>query len=364
MPSLTLIGRHKSELPTPCLLLDVDKLDRNLAKMAALFADRPCDLRPHVKTHKSPFIAHRQMRAGAVGLTCAKLEDAKGFAWAGLDHLLIAHQVVDPEKIEELAGLAGLVDVMVCVDDAANARQLSEIALRRGVVLGVLAEVNVGLDRCGAPPGAPTLKLVREMLKLKGLRFRGVMGYEGAMYPLAREALRAACAEACARLTGTADLLRSHDIPVDIVSAGGSNTYDVTGVAPGITEVQVGSYCTMDRVNTNAGIDFEEALTVLTTVVSRPSAHRVITDAGKKAVSVDAGLPEIEGAPHLRTTRFNEEHGCFQITGAGPGIRVGDRLEMVPTHGCTTIPFYNAYTLVRDGIVVGRCPILTGSAVY
>jgi D-serine deaminase-like pyridoxal phosphate-dependent protein len=364
MSSLTLIGRHKSELPTPCLLLDVGKLDRNIAKMSTFFADAPASMRPHTKTHKSAFIAHKQIRAGAIGITCGKIEEAKAFAYAGIDDLLIANQIVDPTKIEELIGLSKLVTVITCVDDIANAQLLSEMALKGNVVLDVLLEVDVGFSRCGTLPGEPSLELVRKLLDLKGLNFRGVMGYEGALSQMGFDARKEECRVRHSRLIQTVNLLRDSGIEVEIVSGGGSNNHEISAFFPGMTEVQVGSYCTMDRLNTDEGIPFEEAVTVLTTVISRPTPNRVITDAGKKAISLDKGLPTIEGRPDIVPEPFNEEHGKFVITEGGQYVAVGERLEMTPTHGCTTIPFYRNYVLIKDEIVAGICPILTASAVY
>ena len=285
------IGRHKSELTTPCLLLDLDAAESNIARMAAFFEKSSCKVRPHSKTHKSPWIARKQMQAGAIGITCAKVQEAKAFIQAGIDPILIANQVVGRSRIEETAALATIADVTVCIDQFENACELSAAAQRHGVSLQYLIEVDVGLGRCGVPPGNATLDLLCRVSRLPSLAFKGVMGYEGGVFvDDAAEKIRIT-RERNQALVETAQLLQSKGFRVEIVSAGGSNTFALTGSCPGITEVQAGSYVTMDAWNSRYGIDFRQAISILTTVISRPTAGRVVTDAGIKALSTDHGLP-------------------------------------------------------------------------
>ena len=363
MASENLIGKHKSALRTPCLLLDLDAVDRNIRKMADAFDSSPCKLRPHAKTHKLPLIAHKQIAAGAIGITCAKLQDAKAFVAAGIDNILIANQIVTREKIEELVGLLELANVMVCVDNEENARSLSRQAQARGRRLDVLVEVNVGLNRCGVPPGEPALAFLRQISELKGIRCRGLMGYEGGLFvPDEGEKLRI-CQERNQRLVETRQLIEANGFPVEIVSAGGTNTYQITGACPGITEIQPGSYVTMDDWTTKHGVDFGQAITVLTTVISRPHKHRAVTDAGSKSISTDHGLPRILDGEGITIEALNEEHGRLVLTEAA-SVQIGDRLEIVPTHGCTTRPLHDRYVATRDDRVVAELEIITRGAVY
>lgn len=303
------IGRHKSELTTPCLLLDLDAAESNIARMAAFFEKSSCKVRPHSKTHKSPWIARKQMQAGAIGITCAKVQEAKAFIQAGIDPILIANQVVGRSRIEETAALATIADVTVCIDQFENACELSAAAQRHGVSLQYLIEVDVGLGRCGVPPGNATLDLLCRVSRLPSLAFKGVMGYEGGVFvDDAAEKIRIT-RERNQALVETAQLLQSKGFRVEIVSAGGSNTFALTGSCPGITEVQAGSYVTMDAWNSRYGIDFRQAISILTTVISRPTAGRVVTDAGIKALSTDHGLPEVVSHPGLAFEALNEEHG-------------------------------------------------------
>ena len=360
----SLIGRHKNELPTPCLLLDVLKAKRNIRKMADFFADLPCALRPHAKTHKSPLIAHEQIRCGAIGITCAKLEDATAFVHAGVENILIANEIVDPDKIRMLIGLSRIANMMVCVDHLENAQQLSQAALNAGARLDVLVEVEVGINRCGVAPRQPCLDLVRRIVPLQGVRFRGIMGYEGGLFGMTEDERATECAKRNQLLVATRELIEKNGFPVEICSAGGSTTYATAGRCPGITELQPGSYVTMDSWNREHGVDFEQALTVLSTVISLPRKNRVITDTGHKAISSDHGPVTCVGHPNLRPDVFSEEHGKLDIVGPGEQLSVGDRLELVPSHGCTTIPLYRAYTLIENDVVIGQSLIISPSAAY
>jgi D-serine deaminase-like pyridoxal phosphate-dependent protein len=344
-----------ADIETPALLLDLGAVERNIGRMAAFFAGRPCRLRPHVKTHKLPLIAKMQMEAGALGVTCATLKEAEAMADAGLPSILIANQIVTSGGIARLAELARRTEVIVAVDDLGNARAISKRAREADAVVNVLVEVNVGLNRCGVPPGLPSVELAQRIGGLPHLVFRGVMGYEGGLFIADADEKIARCRQANERLTQTAELARKNGIPVEIVSAGGSNTYQITGSHPGITEVQPGSYVTMDIHNRELGVDFEQAVYVLCTVVSAPEAGRVVTDAGLKAVSLDAGMPRITD-DGVELFRLNEEHGHVRLT-EGKKLAIGDTLRIIPSHGCTTIPLHASYVLMRNDRIEAIAPI-------
>jgi D-serine deaminase-like pyridoxal phosphate-dependent protein len=356
-----LIGRPIADIETPALLLDMGAVERNIQRMADFFAGRPCELRPHTKTHKLPLIARKQVEAGAIGVTCAKLAEAKVFLEAGIRNVLIANQVIGPAKIQTLVNLAAYGDLIVCVDQIENARDIAAAAGAIGRSMSVLIEVNVGLNRCGVEPGRPALELAQQLAGLRGLRFRGLMGYEGGLYTHDLEAKRRQCAESNRLLVETKALIEAAGLPVEIATAGGSNTYDLTGVVPGITDIQPGSYATMDEHSAAYGMDFEQAVTVLTTVISRPERGRAVTDAGKKSLSVDEGLPVCRLAG-VAVAKLNEEHGHLALTDGGQGLKVGDKIEIVPGHGCTTIPLYDEYVVVRDGRVESVAGILARGA--
>jgi D-serine deaminase-like pyridoxal phosphate-dependent protein len=335
---------------TPALLLYMDAVERNITKMAQFFSDRPCKLRPHVKTHKLPLIAHKQIEAGAIGITCAKLSEAKVFLEAGIKKVLIANEIVGRAKIDRLVHLSNESELIVCVDQFENAREISETAARWGRKISILVEVNVGLDRCGVMPGKPALEFVQRIDDLRNLTFRGVMGYEGGMFIKDPDEKGKKCLECNQRLVQTKEMIERRGFPVEIVSAGGSNTFSLTGLYPGITDIQVGSYVTMDSYNHYYGLNFEQAITILTTVISRPEKGRAVTDAGMKSFSTDNGLPVCKEAGVV-VSRLNEEHGHLRIEVPGRDLSVGDKIEIVPSHGCTTIPLYDRYVVVRNDYV-------------
>ena len=340
-----LIGRHKSEIDTPALLLDLDVAEANIRRMADFFRDKECKLRPHMKTHKLPLLAHKQLEAGAIGITCAKLGEARVFQEAGVQSILIANEVVGETKIRTLVRLMRRGELIVCVDSMDNARDLSEAAGEAGVMAPVLVEVNVGLNRCGVAPGRPALELVREVSGLENLAFRGLMGYEGGVFLKDMEEKARRCREANRLLVDTRRLIENDGYPVEIASAGGSNTYTLSGTYPGITDVQAGSYVTMDDHSREYGMDYGQAVTVLATVISRPEPGRAVFDAGKKSLSTDEGLPVCtdEG---IAVARLNEEHGHLSVE--RPTLRPGDKIEIIPRHGCTTIPLFDRYFVIRD----------------
>ena len=361
-PSLAF--RHKSELPTPALLLDLDAAEHNIEKMAAFFADKACKLRPHAKTHKLPWIAHRQVQAGAIGITCSKLEDAKAFVEAGIRDILISNQVVEKSKILELVNLLHLAHVMVCVDRLDNAEDLSAAALNAGVRLGVLIEVDVGIHRCGVAPGMATLGLARKLSELPGLSFQGLMGYEGGLFMMDGPEKDKTCRERNDRVVETRDLLEKSGFQVPVVSAGGSNTYRMTGLRQGITDIQPGSYVTMDEWNARHQIDFKQAITVLGTVISRPEKERAIIDVGLKAVSTDHGVPGILSPSGLEIEVLNEEHGKVILKDPISEVSVGDKIEIIPSHGCTTVPLFSHYIGVKGDRAVAALRIISGGATY
>jgi D-serine deaminase-like pyridoxal phosphate-dependent protein len=355
---LSLIGTAKSALDTPALCLDIEAVARNVRRMADTFRDGPTRLRPHSKTHKSPMLAHMQLDAGAIGITCAKLGEAETMAAAGVKDILIANEIVDPAKIVRLVNLAATTEVIVAADSAKNLQDLNDAALTKGVRLRVLLEVDIGHGRCGVLPGQPALELARLAAGGPGLRFAGLMGYEGHSVMTPDPVKRRSETEASlALLTGTADLLRREGIPVEIVSSGGTGTYFITGSYPGITEVEAGSYITMDRQYREViGIDFEYGLSVLSTVISARGADHAICDAGLKALTRDFGMPLVIDPPGWELTGLSEEHGHLKRAD-GPPLHVGARVEIVPNHGCTTINLYDTYHVIRQGVLEALWPV-------
>ena len=355
------VGREVEAIETPALLIDLRKLEANLGAMASFFADRPCGLRPHVKTHKTPILAQRQLAAGAIGITCQKLAEAEVMAEAGITDILVSNQVVEQSKIERLASLASSIDVKVAVDSLENVRALSKAAEAVKSKLGVLVEVDIGMHRCGVPPGEPALRLAREIDRLPGLQFAGLQAYEGhTVFIQDRDERKRRAEQALALAVQTRRLIERDGIECRSLSSGGTGTFDIAGLFPGITEVEAGSYATMDasygRV-AGVGDRFEQELTLLATVISRPSESRAILDAGMKAISPDKGLPLLD-IEDVRVDRLTEEHGILVADGARSiPLKIGEKVELVPGHGCTTFNLHDRVYCTRDQIVEAVWPI-------
>jgi D-serine deaminase-like pyridoxal phosphate-dependent protein len=359
------IGANVTDIDTPALCLDIEVVEANIRHMADHFRESPVRLRPHAKTHKSPTLAHMQLEAGAIGITCAKLGEAEVMVTAGIKDVLIANEIVGPSKIARLVNLAAHSEVMVAVDDAGNAADLNAAAQTKGVRLRTLIEVDIGMRRCGVAPGGPVLDLAREIVASPGLRFEGIMGYEGhAIFTEDIDERRAKTEESLKDLADSAELLRREGIPVGIVSSGGTGTHFITGAYEGITELQVGSYITMDSQYRNLpGVEFDYALTLRVTVINTRGDDRAITDAGMKALTHEFGLPVVIDPPGWRLTGLAEEHGFLERID-GPRLRRGDKVTIVPSHGCTTINLHDYYCVVRRGVLEAVWPIAARGKTY
>src|SRR5437773_10030880 len=290
----------RDDIPTPALLLDLDRFERNVHRMAEHVARHGKQLRPHAKTHKCPEIARRQIAASARGVACAKLGEAEVLARAGIRGLLITTEVVAPAAIRRLMPLVSEApDTLIVVDHADNVAALGREATADGVVVDVLVDVDVGNRRTGVAPGEPALALARAVTRQRALRLRGLQGYAGhCAHVIGWKARREASLATMAGLMDTRQLLERQGLPVEVVAGGSTGTYDIDVELAGLTELQSGSYCVMDLEYRKIGgrdgdalTDFEMALTVLTTVVSVPTADRAIVDGGLKAFSTDKPFP-------------------------------------------------------------------------
>ena len=336
------------DIDTPALLLRLERVERNIASMAGFFADGPCKLRPHFKTPKCAEVARMQLAAGAIGLTCAKLGEAEALAEAGVDApILIANQVVGAPKIRRLVKLARRFrELLIAVDDPQQVDTIARALVGQGVRLGALVEVDIGMHRCGTDTPDETLALARHLRESR-IEYRGIMGYEGHAVLVPDAAKRKALAEeAMARLALHRNALVDAGLEPEIVSAGGTGTFDLTGSVPGVTELQVGSYVFMDGAYRKVRSEFECALTLLTTVIHR-RGRMLITDAGMKALSHEFGMPEGAELP-VRYIALSEEHGHVLLEeGSELDLESGARIEILPSHGDTTINLHEIYHAIR-----------------
>jgi D-serine deaminase-like pyridoxal phosphate-dependent protein len=345
-------GDRAYDLDTPVLLVDLDVLEHNIRTMADFFRDKAVDLRPHVKSHKMPAIARLQVAAGAPGVCAAKLGEAEAMVHGGIEDVLIANQVVGEAKVARLVALAERARIAVAVDHSDNVAALSGAAHARGVALGVLVELDVGMSRCGVNTADEALSLARLVIDSPGLEFRGLMGYEGHVMGVKDAEERArACRASMQRVTDAAEHLQAAGVPVEEVSGGGTMTYDVSGTYPGLTEIQCGSYALMDTNFRDMGSPFQCAMSLLTTVMSLPRPGVAIADAGMKTITNDFGLPEVKHGRGLTLERLSEEHARLGVAN-GAGVELGEKVELLPSHGCTTVNLHDRAYAVRDGRVV------------
>jgi D-serine deaminase-like pyridoxal phosphate-dependent protein len=349
------IGLQVERLDTPCLVLDLDAVERNLDAMAQAMRGR-VGLRPHAKTHKVPNVARMQLERGALGLCCAKLGEAKVLAAGGIPNLLITTEVVGEAKIRRLLALARQADVMTVVDDERSAHRLSDAAMGAGLRLRTLVDINVGQNRTGVEPGEPALSLARTVDSLPGLELHGVQGYEGHLQHIVDpEQRRTASVSAMDLLAGTVELLLGAGLPIEIVSTAGTGTAAFAAERGAVTELQPGSYVVMDSTYSGVGgLSFENALTVLTTVISvKPGV--AIVDSGHKSLSSDLGPPRPIGL----AAEFDfqgDEHGKLTFP-LGRSIDVGDVVRLIPSHCDTTINLHDLYYVERAGVVIAVWPI-------
>jgi len=350
------IGRRRDELITPALVLDVDAAQRNIDAMAAGVRELGSTIRPHYKTHKSPDLAWRQVQAGAGGLSMATVWEAVVLADAGLDDLFVVNTVSHPEKIRVLAELAADHRILVAVDEAPNASALSAAAVKAGSTLGIMIEVDTGMDRCGADRPDQVLDLARRVGELPGLRLEGITGYEGhCSLTFDNELRHERQRDAMTFFIGVADELELGGIACPIRSAGGIATWKWTAAFPGITEIQAGTYVVMDNFHGKMVPGFEHSLTVQATVISRQS-DKVIVDVGNKSV-YDPPDVTIVGED-LEVFRFDEEHGIFAAPEGSTSLVVGDRVALVPGYSPSTVNCYDAFHVVRDDVVIDIWPVI------
>ena len=341
----------KSQIPTPALLVDMDAMEANLSRMAAFFAEGPTRLRPHYKNHKCVALARRQLAQGAIGITCATLGEAEALARSGVQGILIANEIAGAPQIERFVQLARVTDIMVGVDHERAVSALSAASVQAKVQLSVVVDVDTGMGRCGVPPGPQALALAQSAVA-QGLRFRGLIGYEGHCVRLPPGPAKVeAVQQAMGKLVGTANLIRSQGLPVEIVSAGGTGTHAISGRIPGVTEIQGGSYLLMDTDYQTVCPQFDLALSVLGTVISRRGNERLILNIGLKEISGERGLPVLKNTNGGRLRKLNAEHAIVDILDPSLSAQVGDQLELWAHYSDATVNLHRRMFGMRNGHV-------------
>ena len=344
--------RTITDLTTPCLITDLPAMNRNIQRMADYFSSRTCKLRPHFKAHKTSEVAKRQLAAGScTGLTCATVHEAEA-ALRVCDDLLIANEIVGRSACDRVAALARKATVTVAVDSDRGLRDISEAASRSGVTIGALVDINVGQNRCGVSSPDEALTLARRILETPSLRLRGVMGYEGHAVGIASRTEREAeVRRSMSKLVEAARVLKANGVPVEIVSGGGTGSYDIDSEIDGITEIQAGSYAMMDTAYAALGLPFEFASYVMGTIISRPVPDRCVADCGHKSCTKDHGNPGVKGLAGATVTALNDEHAIIALPPNSP-VGIGDRVFLIPSHTDPTLNLHDVMYVVDGEQVV------------
>jgi len=343
-------GTPVEEIDTPAMIVDLDAAEANIRDMQAVVQAGGAALRPHTKTTKSPYWALKQIEAGAIGVCCAKVGEAEVLVDGGVNDILITSEIVGASKIARLAGLARRAKITVVVDDEANARDISDAAQAAGSQVGVLVDVNIRINRCGVEPGEPTTTLAKIVDGLPGVRFDGLNGYEGHIYEIG-DARVPETLEALSKLQFAIADVKAAGLSVGTVSSGGTSSYDITCKVPEVTEIQAGSYIFMDGEYVDQKMPFKPALTVMTQVISRPTADRAILDVGLKSIANDYGPPRVMGTEGATFTKLSEEHGALALEGSAQDLKSGDVVHLLPSHAGTTINIHDYYFCVRGGVL-------------
>ena len=351
----------RRDIPTPALLLDLEAFDANVAKMAAHVRARGLGFRPHGKTHKCPEIARRLIAAGAIGICAAKLGEAEVFAAAGIRGLLVTTAVVGPSKIARAVELARLApDTIFCADDPQNVHDLDAAAGAAATTLHVAVDLYFG--RTGITPGPPALTLARLIDSAPHLRFAGLQAYDSsASHVVGFGARRLRSLDTMQQAVATRRLIEASQLACPMVSGASTGTYLIDADIEGITELQPGSFVFMDvdygRIggpDSDSYREFARALTVATTVISRPEPHVAIVDGGYKAFSTDRPItPEPINLPNVTYGWAGDEHGRLDLSRAGRDLKVGDRIEFVPPHCDPTVNLYDRLYALRGDRVEG-----------
>jgi len=361
---------NKAQFETPELVIDLDQLDTNIQRVADIARQSGRALRPHVKTHKTPAIAHKQIEAGAAGVTVAKLGEAEVMSAAGIKDIFIAYEIVGESKIERLLNLAQQTRISVAVDSIQGARPLSKAFEEAGKTLEVLIEIDTGLGRCGVSPLKPALELAKQVTELPGLHLKGICTHEGhASHASSLDEIKSVSRQVGRLMVDTSDLIRRAGIEIQVVSVGSTPAVMAGEIVKGITEIRSGTYVFFDASGVIMGIVSENdcAATVMGTVISRPKPDRAILDAGSKVLTVSkgtnmagqsAGYGLIKGVKGAVLENLNEEHGFVRLSNPDREFEVGERVEVIPYHICPVINLFDEMVGIRNGRVEVVWPIL------
>lgn len=356
------VGNGLSSLDTPSMIVDLDLMEANIQKLMSKLLPMGVHIRPHLKTTKSGILAQKLVAAGAKGGCVAKLSEAEAIiAASGFDDLLITCEIIGPVKVRRLVELYRKHrTIRIVVDSEAGTSAINDALASSGIKepIKVLIDLDVGLHRTGVAPGESALALAQHVAGLKNLKMIGVQGYEGHLQHVHDRALRKrACLESMKILTEMAEAFRQAGHDIQVVTTGGTGTAEFCATVPGVTEVQPGSFIFMDTDYRNAvGTFYSNSLTILATVLSKQGPRAVTIDTGLKSLTTDSGLAECKDARYQYGV-LGDEHGSLTWEHDGPGLEVGDRVEMIPSHIDPTINLFDVYYAYRRGLIEEIWPV-------
>ena len=345
-----------NRLETPALIVEEKTLVSNIEAMKNILKNSNLSLRPHYKSHKCASLAHLQIKNGAKGMTCAKLSEAIDLADSGIYDILIANQITDPKKIRRLADLAGDCRLTVCVDDEENIKMLAKAAKDSGTTIHCLIEFDIGMQRCGVIKPDQVLKLAECIGSESHLEFDGIQAYAGHLsHEVDFTKRKMLTDENSVKLKSLLELLKSHNMPAEILSGGSTGTAEIKAKEGLYNELQAGSYLFMDATYRLLDLPFKNSLFLLSTAVSARDNLTVI-DAGVKTCGIDQGMPYIKGS-EVKEIVASEEH--FQLHGLSAHINTGEKILLIPGHCCSTVNLFDRIYIVDGESVVDRL-LITG----
>ncbi|HEV2441724.1 MAG TPA: DSD1 family PLP-dependent enzyme [Steroidobacteraceae bacterium] len=367
-------GMDEADIQTPCLILDLDALERNIRKMGEYAKMHGMRHRSHGKMHKSVDVQKLQEAlGGAVGVCCQKVSEAEAFARGGIKDILVSNEVRDPVKIDRLARLPKYgARTIVCVDDVANVAELSAAAQRHGTTLECLVEIDCGAGRCGVKSAGAATGIAKAIDAAPALKFSGIQAYQGSMQHLeSYDDRKARLDDAILVVNAVVEALHAVGLKPELVSGGGTGSYYFESGSGVYNELQCGSYAFMDadygRIRDKDGnrIDhgeWENALFILTSVMSRARPDQAVCDAGLKAQSLDSGLPVIHGRSDVKYISASDEHGVIEDKRGV--LRINEKLKLVPGHCDPTCNVHDWYVGVRNGKVEVVWPVSARGKFY
>ncbi|OLF38215.1 MULTISPECIES: 3-hydroxy-D-aspartate aldolase BhcC [unclassified Psychrobacter] len=368
------VGMDEADIQTPCLILDLDALERNIKKMGDYAKDHNMRHRSHGKMHKSVDVQELQEDiGGAIGVCCQKVSEAEVFVRGGIKDVLVSNQVRDPAKIERLANLPKMGSkITVCVDDVDNVAELSAAATKAGTELNCYIEIDCGAGRCGVTTTEAVIEIAKAIDAAENIKFTGIQAYQGAMQHMDSYSDRKAKTQAAIdQVQEAIDALTEIGLKPEFISGGGTGSYYFESNSGVFNELQCGSYAFMDadygRILDEDGnrIDageWENALFILTSVMSHAKPDKAIVDAGLKAQSVDSGLPFIYGRDDVEYVKCSDEHGV--VSDPNGVLKINEKLKLVPGHCDPTCNVHDFYVGVRNGKVETVWPVSARGRMY